>query len=191
MHNLTIDIRRVWDVAAVIPITLAEAKIACRVDFTTDDAFITELIDQCISEVEEWCSIAIIPQTITVEGNVYCWSDYALIGPVTGILSVQTASGEQGSGIPNYETLESGWQIQGNVFKKGVHGDLTHFSTSTAYGNYRHRIVYTAGRAEISKALKKAILNLIAFRYDNRGDHEIDLSEDVKRQLNQFKDYSW
>src|SRR5688572_19535786 len=101
MRNLIVDINRVWDEEAVMPITLVEAKKHIIVDSTIDDDYITQLIEDCISEVEYWCGIAIIPQTVTFIGDYYSRMSLPY-GPVIEVTSVETADGEYTSGIPSY-----------------------------------------------------------------------------------------
>lgn len=162
------------------PVTLAEAKKVCIVDHSLDDTLIEDLIIQCAEEIENICRISILDKTIiiTVDLEEECWLPYP---PVKSITEVKLRTGTDVSGVAEYNTLVAG--------EYTTDGEQSIVFNSSMCG--RHKITYTAGMTTVSEALKKALLNLIAFRYQNRGDHEVELSEDVRQQILQFKEFSW
>jgi hypothetical protein len=121
-------------------------------------------------------------QTVTLIADLF--KEWELpYGPVTGLLSVKTRTGNEGSGPGTYETLSSGWTYDGNDFvtftpaPTGGFNPGAPFTGHFQWGPYssdrslvnRYKIVYTSGYANVPDALKLAILNEITYRYENRG----------------------
>lgn len=72
----------------LIPITLAEAKLHCKVDVTDDDALITSLISAATEAAEQVTGRALLPQTF--ELTLDAFPDYFELTrqPVTAITSI-------------------------------------------------------------------------------------------------------
>lgn len=177
--NRIIDIK-ITEGTVTEPVTLSQAKKRLLVDHSLDDDDITDLIKQCRQEVENICGISVVDKTmvLTADLDSECWLPH---GPVKAISEVKVRTGTETDGTPEYRVLTAGdYTTDGEEFIK--------FNSSVCG---RHRIAYTTGMATVSEALKKALLNLIAFRYENRGDHKDELSDDVTRQILQFKEFSW
>lgn len=74
----------------VEPVTLAEAKLHCRVDVSDDDALITRLISAARSMAEQKTERSVSEQTLTLYLDAFPPGAIQLIrGPVTAINSVQ------------------------------------------------------------------------------------------------------
>lgn len=73
---------------SLIPVTLAEAKLHCKVDVSDDDALITSLISAATEAAEHATGRAILPQTF--ELTLDCFPDYFELTrqPVTAITSI-------------------------------------------------------------------------------------------------------
>ena len=174
MLNSIIDIT-ITEGTVTEPVSLDEAKAQCIVDFSADDNYITDLITQCRQEFEEICGVSIVEKNIVL---IVDWKREQQLPypPVKAINDIKIKTGTATGGASEYETPNT-YSIDGGLF------DLS--------GCQRLKITYTTGMTTVSSALKKAILNLIAFRYENRGDHTVELTDDVRQQILQFKDFSW
>jgi hypothetical protein len=173
--NLVIDHQRVADLGAEF-ITLTEAKTQLRVTFSDDDSEITDMITRARKAVETYCNISIVYQRILAIIDYRC--EWKLpFGPVIGIESVQDSAGVCGSGPITYETADTNWRYDGSEFWPGS-------------GN-RYRVTYTSGNY-CPDDLKKVILEVISFMYENRGaDKNVsDLSE-VLKLADSFKVMLW
>jgi hypothetical protein len=173
MHNSLIDIK-ITEGTVTEPVTLEQAKLQCIVDFTTDDNYITDLIKKCRQEFESICGISIVEKSITLIAD---WKREQQLpyGPVKSINEIKVKTGNSDNGATEYETPNT-YSIDGGLFDLSCN---------------RLKIVYTTGMETVSEDLKLALLNLIAWRYENRGDHEKEMSEDVLYQILKWKDYSW
>lgn len=156
MANRVISIDRV-ESSPTEPVTLAQVRAHLIITFTDDDTQLTTLITQCRQAVENYCHISIVRQIITAVLCYDCPQDLPY-PPVTNLYSVQSSVPSPGSGPISYETATSGWQQDGNEFSGG---------------GVRNRLVYGAGYATVPEQLKLAILNEIAFRYENRGNNPL------------------
>lgn len=174
MFNSIIDIT-IAEQNITEPVTLSQAKAQCIVDFSTDDNYMIDLIKQCRQEFESICGLSIVEKNITLIAN---WKREQQLPypPVKSINDIKVKTGNATNGATEYDTPNC-YSIDGGRF------DLS--------GCQRLKIVYTTGMTIVPEDLKLALLNLIAFRYENRGDHTVELSEDVMRQILRFKDYSW
>lgn len=183
MSNRIIDIKRV-ESSPTEPVTLTEVKAHLIITSTDDDTLLTALITQCRKAIEEYCAISIVSKTITMTADL-CKEWELPYGPVTGIQSVQTRTGGEGSGPGVYATQESGWTTDGEEFltfaptTAGTFNPGAPFTGHFQWGPYaspygstfmRYKIVYTAGYSTVPQALNLAIMNEIAFRYELRGN---------------------
>ena len=181
MKNNIIDIKRV-ETTTTEPVTLTEVKEHLLVTFSDDDTLLTSMITQARTKIEDWCNVSIIAKTVTMIADLY--NEWELpYGPVIGIQGVQTRTTTQGSGLPTYETLTSGWGVDGVDFLT-----FDPFFSNTEWNmpadvwlqggdlNYRYKLIYTVGYNPVPVDLKLAILNEIAFRYENRGEGSTVLS---------------
>lgn len=166
-QNRIIDIRRT-ESSPTEPVTLDEAKAQLIVTSTDDDGLITSLITQARKAIEGYCSLSIVPKTIILTADLF--NEWELpYGPVTAIQAVQTRMGTQGSGPASYQTATV-WTSDGEDFLTFTPSDCgPNFTTPPNTQKNRYRITYTAG-PYCPEDLKLAILQEIAFRYQNRGD---------------------
>lgn len=165
------------------PVSLAEAKAHLYIEtsFTNDDTLIQGFIDQSINTIENFCNISIIGKLLTVTYNINSNAgpyrrdpDYGFSGfqrdcypftdswqelPYGPVKYIFTVTGINQSTIANM-ALNTDFFIQGVQFKDIRFGPI--------YSSYL--VVYQTGWDTIPNALKLAILNEVAFRYENRGD---------------------
>lgn len=172
MHNRIIDQTFTQD-GATEPVTRTEAKVQCIVDHTNDDAYIDDLITRCRKEIETICGISIVETEVVL---IVDWHTSRKLpyGPVQSVDLVEFQVNE----FEDFETVDTDdYKETGGLLASRKCG--------------RHRITYTTGFETVPEDLKKTVLQLIAFRYTNRGDHEAEMSEDLKQQILSYKDYSW
>lgn len=168
------------------PVSLAEAKKQCLVDFPDDDVFITALISGCRAAVEDFCNISITPKQITLTYSIdpdqipnapYGVSRWDLAfygylpssswmqlpyGPVSTVNSITSVVGTSITlGVLNTNYFVRGTQFK-SVRLQGMAGTIM-IVYNTGWVNGQ-------GAAFCPYDLKQAILQEIAFRYTNRGD---------------------
>jgi hypothetical protein len=177
--NNYIDIKRVDTGAEVV--TLAEVKEHLGLTDSDNDSKLTALIAQCRKAVENYCSISITQKTVTMTADLSIEWELPY-GPVTGITAVKVRATAEGSGIASYETLEEGWESDGEEFASFLGGPET-----------RYRITYTTGYSSVPEDLKLGVLNEIYYRYEHRGN-EIDthgLSQETINLVQPYKRMPW
>lgn len=135
------------------PVTLDEIKDQCRVAFSDDDAILARLGIAARKSIEEYCCISIISKSVIATIDLY--SELELpYGPVTADAIVLTDS--------NGNVIDPAfYQIIGTQFKK-INSD-TQFTNAVL----TYKVGYTGS---VEEDLKSAILNEVAFRYENRGE---------------------
>lgn len=149
-YNSILDVQFVeGSLAPVEPVTLQEAKDFCKIDISTDDDLIEELITAGREMCESFVNIGFVEQEKIVILNNGNGGQLLPYGPVGEITEVKV----------NDEILSSDeYVISGNEFKRLVSPDDESIS-----------ITYTSGYAELPKKLKTALLNAIFYLYDNRA----------------------
>lgn len=174
----------------VEPVTLADAKIHLRVDFTDDDAYISSLISACRHRVEDFCFISIVPRTIILTTDIICDQAYYELpyGPITSVTGITTL--DNNSVLRTLNPATNDYYIRGGRYKS--------FSiVNNTWGNIA--ITYVAGyTSSVPEDLILAIKNEIAFRYENRGDstnryasQNVGLSESAEYLATPYKRLSW
>lgn len=156
---------------SVTPISLAEAKAHCRVDFADDDALISSLIDAAVSfvDAEGLLGRAMVTQSWAQwETQAPGWPRLK-IGPFQSLTSVEyydAAGVLQSATLANFETRLSG----DFVICKPIEGQ----SWPTA--QTRHdaiKITYVAGfgdaATDVPQGIRHGLLMLVAHWYENRA----------------------
>lgn len=131
------------DTGAIEPVTLQEAKDFCRIDVSDDDLLITMIIKGARMICEHYANLSFIERIVTAKIHNGLGNFNLPYGPVIGFITSFT----------------------------DVDGDSldTTYDLRDAYGN-DFNVVYNAGYATLPENLKLALLNQIAFMYENRGD---------------------
>ena len=151
------------------PITLAEAKNFCRVDISTDDTLISQLITTARLMCEAYTGVGFVEHNavaIISNGNGEMYIPY---GPTGTINSVTDSDG-------NVLVLDSEYEIKGNQFKRFSSSFDTEFT-----------IDYTTGYSLLPDIYKVALLNQVYYLYDNRSEAASDMSPIAKTILNPLK----
>lgn len=151
------------------PVSVDDAKVHLRVDHANDDDYITSLIGRCRSEMEGVCGVSVVAKTVELIAD---WDTEQRLpyGPVASITSVHRKENGEWASI-----AAADYTLDGSTFD-GPEGRL--------------KIVYVT-EAIVSLAMESTLLNLIAFRYENRGDSGNELPDDLNEQLNQHRDFTW
>jgi uncharacterized phiE125 gp8 family phage protein len=164
------------------PVTLAQAKTQCRVDFDDDDSYLTILMTMARRRVENWCAIAIVPKTFTCGVDIF--TDFEIpYGPnATNIVLTDS--------IGNVIDPSAYAIIPGNYpVLKPLGMWYEGASLSWASG-------YAVGAVDLD--LQLGILQEIAFLYENRGDSTDQrkgvnpgVSEFARISIEPYRRYAW
>lgn len=144
---------------ATEPVTLAEVKQHLNLQFDTagsyefddDDTKLTALITQCREELEQYTGLTFAPKTLKAIIRNECGNIEIPFGPVTTLTSIKDVDG-----VTLTDTT-----VRGNQFKWIE-------SPKSCY----LEVNYEAGYATLPVGLKRALLEEIAFRYNNAGDQQ-------------------
>jgi hypothetical protein len=151
-YNAILDVKFTLE-STTEPCTLAEAKEWCKIELpiTEDDALITELIKTSRLQCEGFVNISFVNRTVTALIN-NSQGDCALpYGPVDVITTVKDGSGTI--------ITSTGYNILGSVFK---------FVNKPVLPCIE--VVYTSGYSTLPVNFKTAVLQQVAYLYENRGD---------------------
>lgn len=158
-NNVRRTSSNIWDAqksenAPTEPVTLAQAKVQCRIDFTDDDTFVTQLITQCRRMVEAATGISLVAKTVVATMDLLTEIEIPY-GPVISITSFVDKNG-------NAITTDQ-YELTGSLFKR---------LNPTNFLFYKSVLTYSAGYGsnQVEPDLCLAILNEIAFRYEQRGE---------------------
>lgn len=170
------------------PLSLSEVKAWLKVDSSTDDDLIDILIASARQEVERYCQLALLPQTI-VETFDHFYS-YGLRLSVSPLISV--------SGITYLPPGEnSAATLSTDLY--GVHpSERPPLVYRKAYATFPTvesqmaviNVTYQAGYADadaVPAGIKRAMLMLIADSYQNRQDHIKQLPTAVEYRLAPYR----
>lgn len=169
--NSVIDVQVTTDVAnfAAEPVTLDEVKRHLNLLFDTsgsyvfndDDTYLTELVSECRESLEQALGVSMAVKTYKAILQNECGGIEVPYGPMGTVTTVKDIDGVVLVAADSYI-------LRGNQFQWFE-------SPVSCY----IEVVYTAGytATTIPKGLKRALLEEIAFRYNNRGDTNPGLSE--------------
>jgi uncharacterized phiE125 gp8 family phage protein len=157
----------------VEPVDLMEAKQHLRVDTDSDDALITEMIVSARAMVEQWTGRAMITQTLVWTFSDSWGGTLAYNLPRSPAMAVNTVSqfASDGSTV----ALASDQYV---AFLAPEPAKIT-FTAAPADGTQYAQIEFAAGygntAADVPAPLKQAILMVVGYTYEHRGD-EADTS---------------
>lgn len=195
--NRIIDIKRT-ESSPVESCTLVEAKAQAIVTYSDDDSLFTALITKARKMIENYCNISIAVQNVTLTADLY--NEWELpYGPVTGITSVKTRTGTEGSGPATYNTATTGWNTDGTEFLSFTPQGAGNFDVNRPFtGNIpgpdpanRYRIIYTTGYNPVPDDLKQAVLIQIAWLYEHRGEESVDVCAAARILADPYKRMLW
>ena len=139
-------------------ITLAEAKLHCRVDINDDDALIAQLINAAVNHVEQITGWVTTPQSSQKLVKKIPETIRLPFWPVNAITAIEIIGATTQNVATSFDT------------------DITErpakvIPLSKSFGleaGETLRITYTAGELDIPDAMRQAVLILVAHWYENR-----------------------
>lgn len=142
------------DASSTEPITASQVKLEARIDFATDDTFITTLIPVAREILEESAAISLKEKEVvlTIEINNSCkWIElpYGIIQSVDGVAD------EDGNDLEEGE----GYDVRG---EEGTFMEIRLNQTGT------FTITYTAGYEELPALAKQALIREVVDNYDGK-----------------------
>lgn len=152
------------------PLTLEEVKRHLNMQFDTtegyefndDNTLLNGLITSCRKRIEKYTGVSCVPKTIRAILNNGKGDSELPYGPVNTITTVKDADGD--------DIDSDDYKVQGISFKRLKYPCSSYVD-----------ITYTAGYSSLPEDLKLALLEEIAFRYENRGTTENVLCESAMR----------
>jgi len=167
-YNAILDVDR--QAAAGIDddmLSLVKLHLHIPESITDHDEYLKSiLIPACRGAVETYTGLSIVPQTITAILRNELGNIELPYGPVLEITSVQNRNDEE---VTDYK-------VNGGQFKR--------IETS---GDW-FQVIYEAGYETIPSELQMAILQEVAYRFENRGDQgKSDLSDGAKSYASRYR----
>lgn len=143
------------------PVSLAEAKLYLRMDSTSEDSLISDLIVAARMSAEIYLKSSLISQSWKLVYNDYLDAEVSLLmPPVVGVSSVAVVNrdGTSETIAPANYYLNAAKNIL--LFDNYVSGFSIEITYNTGYGN----------AAQVPQPIKYGILAHIAAMYDERGN---------------------
>lgn len=155
-YNNVLDVK-ITDTGAE-PCTLAEAKNWCKIELaiTEEDALITELIKTARLLCEGFTNVSFVEKTIEAIVNNSLGGIELPYGPLKTFTSLINEDGET-------LVLNTDYKLQGVLFK----------TIQTPCDSYL-KATYVAGYTTLPTNFKTAVLQQVAYLYENRGDTPAD-----------------
>jgi uncharacterized phiE125 gp8 family phage protein len=161
------------------PVSVKEARDYARIDYTTDDVIIGVLIQAARKQIEDYTGLGLGYQKVKYTLPVSCYNESQLLPrrPFKEVVSISHQSCRL-SPIRSVLTETDIWEIKGDSF-------------SGEKGSYE--VVYLAGYAyeDIPAGLKVAILDQVAYDYNNRGTNERGICMKAKDKAKAYKLNVW
>src|SRR4030042_4070907 len=142
---------------AAEPCTTQEAKDFMKIDYSTDDTLMGELITTAREWVENYIGRAMVSRIVTAEWTRHGKVMWLPVQPAISITSVKHVLSDNSK-----DTLT----VDEDYFVKGSTTIQIHLPASSN----GLEIVYTAGYSSVPKTLKHAVMRIVANYYENRED---------------------
>ena len=150
MYNFLNDYTFIDITPVVEPVTVAEAKLYCRVSSAVEDALFAEMITQARESIEKATNLSLIPRQVNVWFSNSSNGYELPFGPITYILGLYDAQ--------NNQISSEDYIIIGDQYPR------------VRFPNYENMSAqYNAGFECLPKDLKIAILDQVSYDYENRG----------------------
>jgi uncharacterized phiE125 gp8 family phage protein len=154
-------------------VTLAEAKRWANIEHDDDNDLLTEMITGAREDVERETNLKLVSNAVEMEVKLSNSSELVVLP--YGLPSNVTVSEVD----IDYEEITL---VENEQYRSRSNG------LSFSYpGTYK--LAYTVGSGNVPRALKEAILMIVAYRYNNRGDQEKQhgMPEDIERKLSNYR----
>lgn len=156
-------------------VTAADAKTFMRVDYSTDDSYITALVTTATKWVEEYLNRALITQTLIAYYTQYAGVVYLPNSPVQSITTVEQIA---------QDATATALTVNSDYYVKGVQDKYIEFagntylpsghSVSDTLADYGLKVTYVAGYGDAStdvpEPIIEAVKRLTLYLYDNRDE---------------------
>jgi uncharacterized phiE125 gp8 family phage protein len=143
-------------------VTLDDIKSHLRITFTDDDTYLPILGAGCQARIERHCGISFSERTVTLQVTDINGDIFLPYGPIISVTSVTDSDG-------NVLVANTDYVLQGVEMK------FINKTNQAILFNGKLTIVYQGGFDDVPPDLQMALLNEIAYRYENRGD-QIDVA---------------
>jgi len=150
------------------PVTVDEVKEWANIDHTDDDALLFTMIIGARQDVEAETGIKLVPNTVTVVVKAMC--DERLYLPYVPLITEATPL-SVADDLTDAEIDADGYKVKG--------GGIQLFAAGT------YAVTYTTGGT--TQALNELIKMLVAYRYNNRGDGESGMPDEIKQRLLKYQ----
>ena len=148
--NFIIDYTLTDTAPVTEPVTLAEAKLYCRVSTSVDDNQISLMIKQAREAIEVGTGLSLIPKTAVVWFTNFNGSFNLPYGPVNSFTSLIDENGDT--------IIAADYTLVGGKFPQLQRPTFRNLKAT-----------YTVGYTTIPNDLKIAILDQVSYDYENRG----------------------
>ena len=169
--------------AVTEPVTLAQAKEYARIDGSSEDSLITNLITMARTHCESYIGKCIVLKTVTITSFTYPYQFQMPYGPLTNELNITKCVTLDQNGV---ETRLN-YQVNAGLFPKL-------FILGGAQ-SYKFKLIYTAGFTTVPEDIKLAIKMMVNTLYERREDFSdlqaIESPLGVKALLMPYKTYNW
>lgn len=163
------------------PLTLAEAKLQCRVDGSDEDSLLSDLISAARVFTEAYCGTAIGSQTVVLRCSSFCDFIDLPIAPIASITEIKyldSAGTEQTLSTDVYEGVLIG-------LEPTIRLKINQSWPSVRDASDAIRVTVVAGYSEVPAAVKHAMLLMIGNWFDSRAVGE--LTEGPKALLANYR----
>lgn len=152
------------------PVTLDQVKTWGRIDISDDDDILETMITGARQDIEGETGVKLVPHDVIMYVGA-SYGDFIQLPygtPATVGVKMVAADGEE----TDAETDDFKLQLD-QVMIKSNEGSF--------------RLAYTVG-TNVPQALKEAIMMLVVYRYNNRGDQEkqMGLPADIERKIQKY-----
>lgn len=151
------------------PVSLAEAKLQCRVDGSDENALLTSLIKTARQLAEEYTGTKLVAQTVVLRASHFDCLDRLPIAPLSAISAVaylDSAGAEQTLSTDVYEAVLIG-------LEPAIRLKINQTWPSVRDASDAVRITAAAGYATVPEPIRQAMLLTISKLYDDRSAGEL------------------
>ncbi len=152
------------------PLTLAEAKLALRVDGSNEDGYIVSLIKAARNTAEEYLRRSLVTQSWQLQFDNYVPQCVTLPkGPVQSVTFVKTIAQDWSETTVSSTNYRLNAGKENIIFSEAPIGMIVQIKYVTGYGD----------STDVPYQIKQGMLAHIAAMYDNR-DGNVDLTQATK-----------
>lgn len=150
------------------PVTSTEGKNWLKIDVADDDTIVEKLIKTARQQCEHYLNISLVPKTVTAILLNQLGDIRLPYGPIVELVSIKDLD----------DNVITDYKLIGDTFKWLCTPTLDSV-----------KVVYETGYEDLPEHFKTAILEQIAYLYENRGDEKLmeQLSPVVKTALKPYR----